>query len=162
MYHSVESWKLNLLLKRMLKGTLTIHGDYTHIEDGCAEVLGQLINGYPPIQIFVHKGKIVSEYFSVLYTALTEEDVAVIEVNTLEVISGWDKGGIETNKTVIPITDLMSTIKFFEATKDFDQKTTHRLSMAATKLYETVFPVIKVDDEFNADDLTKYLDQWLI
>lgn len=164
MYNSVESWKLNLLLKKVLKGTLTVGEVPPYQEEFYAETLGNLIEGFPPIQIFVHRGKILGDYFSLLYTALTKEGEVVIETGTLEVIGGWDLLDInqDEDENVIPVTDLMSSIKFFEATKNLDQETTHRLSMLATRLYETVFPIIKVDDELDRGDLIEYVNNWFI
>jgi len=165
MYHSIEIWKLNHILTKIKNGTLTFADKRESFGGDYAEPFSQLINGFPPIQIFIHRGKIHSEYFTMLYGALTEEGEVAIEVNKLEVWGGMEIEDAEPDEIMINVTDLMDTTKFFTAAKKLNltEKTMHTLSMKmATILYETCFPVIIADDSLDEGDLKEYIDRWLI
>jgi len=151
-------------MKKVRSGALKIEGQNNAFSEDCAIALGDLVKGYPPRQIFIHRGKIYSDTFAQLHKALTKEGEVVIEVNKLETWEGTKIEDSEPDEIMMQATDLVNSAKFLRIGKKLglDLETMHSLSMVASRIYETAFPVVAVDDDFDEGDLREYLHEHFV
>lgn len=145
-------------MKKIKNKTLSFKEVWEFTEWTTAETLEQLIKGFPPIPVYIHEDKILGEYFRTIYYGLIEKGVSLEVENLLPVPTK------EASKMSIEFTSLMPSDKFFNAVKKLglDLETAHKLSIVASKIYETEFPVVRVDGSIDFGELDEYLDDWMV